>query len=468
MRKPVVGIGLVLLFLGLVLGAAYTLAGRAPGPTIEIVQPAGLIGTAGRLEVTVEAPGGRLSSLDIELVQNGRSFPLVSLASAPPGTLQQETATRVRVTRGVGKADLPALVSGPATLVVRASRPVFFGWRQRVSEATRAVEVRLEPPRLAVLSTHHFLNHGGAEFVVYRVTPPEAASGVLVGDVEYRGFPAAAMHLDGISLTDPSLKVAFFALLYDQDLETPVHLFARDAAGNTARLALDHRVFPRPFARTRIDLDDAFLERVVPEILSHVPDLVPAPHDRLQAYLAINGELRRRNAAQIAQLAARTAPEQLWRGAFAPHARAQVESRFADHRTYYYKGREVDAQVHLGYDLAVTANVPVRAANDGVVVFADYLGIYGQTVVVDHGLGVQSLYAHLSSIAVAPGMRVARGQVLGRSGRTGLAGGDHLHFTMLVGGHMVSPVEWWDAHWIEDRIARKLRDAAAFARAASP
>jgi murein DD-endopeptidase MepM/ murein hydrolase activator NlpD len=94
------------------------------------------------------------------------------------------------------------------------------------------------------------------------------------------------------------------------------------------------------------------------------------------------------------------------------------------------------------------------------VLFAEELGIYGNTVIIDHGMGVQSLYAHLSSIAVTAGAMVDKEQVLGRSGMTGMAGGDHLHFTMLVNGRMVNPVEWWDSHWIEDRILRKLRGAS--------
>ena len=115
----------------------------------------------------------------------------------------------------------------------------------------------------------------------------------------------------------------------------------------------------------------------------------------------------------------------------------------------------------------MTANVPVLAANAGKVVNADWLGIYGNCVIIDHGLGVQSLYGHLSSIDVKVGDMVTRGQTLGRSGQTGLAGGDHLHFTMLVGGHPVNPVEWWDAHWIQDRVDRKLKDAGAAAPVAA-
>ena len=103
--------------------------------------------------------------------------------------------------------------------------------------------------------------------------------------------------------------------------------------------------------------------------------------------------------------------------------------------------------------------MPIVAANNGKVVLADYLGIYGNCVILDHGLGVQSLYAHLSSIDVKPGDNVDKAQPLGRSGMTGLAGGDHLHFTMLVGGYPVNPVDWWSTQWMEDRVLRKIREA---------
>jgi len=135
---------------------------------------------------------------------------------------------------------------------------------------------------------------------------------------------------------------------------------------------------------------------------------------------------------------------------------AAVESSFADKRSYIYKGKKVDEQVHLGFDLAVTLHVSVPAANDGRVVWADNLGIYGNCVVVDHGYGLQSIYGHLSEIAVKPGDMVKKSQSLGKSGSTGLAGGDHLHFSMQVDGVQVNPIEWWDEHWIKDRILSKV------------
>ena len=129
---------------------------------------------------------------------------------------------------------------------------------------------------------------------------------------------------------------------------------------------------------------------------------------------------------------------------------------FADHRSYLYNDEIIDDQNHMGVDLASFANSPIEAANDGVVIFAQNLGIYGLTVVIDHGQGLASLYGHLSSFSVAQGSVVKKGDVIAYSGRTGLANGDHLHFSILVHGIFVNPLEWWDAHWIKNNITRKL------------
>src|SRR5439155_1513795 len=203
--------------------------------------------------------------------------------------------------------------------------------------------------------------------VVYRATPADITSGVRVGDVEYAGFPAAGAGATGAG---PDVKVAFFALLHDQDLRTPITAFVRDDAGNEAKASFVDNVFEKPFKKSRIELDDKFIDRVVPEILEHSPELkMPAPSegDMLPAFLKINGELRRINADEIAAFAAKTSPARLWEGPFIQLGNSQVEARFADARTYVYKGKDVDHQVHLGFDLAVTARTPVVAANAGTV-----------------------------------------------------------------------------------------------------
>jgi murein DD-endopeptidase MepM/ murein hydrolase activator NlpD len=288
--------------------------------------------------------------------------------------------------------------------------------------------------------------------VVYRVNPPDVDSGVRVGDREYRGFPAGG--------ADAALRVAFFALLWDQDLNTPMTIYARDTVGNEGSGSFDVRVFPKKFRASTINVDDRFLARVVPPILQNSPELgVGDPGDLLASYLAINRELRRMNNETISQLALGTSPEILWRGPFKQLINSAVEAGFADQRTYVYNGADVDRQVHLGFDLASTANAPVLAANRGRVVHAGWLGIYGNCVILDHGMGLQSLYAHLSSIGVNEGQLVESEAELGRSGATGLAGGDHLHFTMLLGGNAITPIDWWSRQWVQDRVLRKFAEA---------
>ena len=453
---------LVVAFVGLVVfvGGTYFVAGRRPGPSIEIANPARFVGASSPLDVVIDANGADVSSIRVEVEQAGTSTAILSRDT--PGTDQRvshDGPGRVRVTHVVGRDNVPGLVSGPARLIVTASRPVLFGLRHVESRTVRDVVVRLERPRVSVVSTHHYINQGGAEMVVYRVSPADVQSGVVVGSLEYPGHPASGMTVDGVALADPALRVAFFALLYDQGADTPIRLFARDEAGNAARADFDFRVFPKPAKQSRIELNDALFERVVPAILEGTTDVKPQG-SLLEKYLVINGELRRKNAETIASFATKTAPELLWKGeVFHPFTNSAVESAFADRRTYIYQGKEVDHQVHLGFDLASYANTPIVAANHGTVLFADELGIYGNCVIIDHGFGVQSLYAHLSSMSVQAGATVAKDQPIGRSGITGLAGGDHLHFTMLVNGRMVNPVEWWDSHWIQDRIVRKLREA---------
>jgi murein DD-endopeptidase MepM/ murein hydrolase activator NlpD len=153
-----------------------------------------------------------------------------------------------------------------------------------------------------------------------------------------------------------------------------------------------------------------------------------------------------------------------WQGIFSRLPNAANRARFADHRTYYYKGREIDRQVHLGIDLASVSNSPVPAGNTGVVVFAQHLGIYGKTVILDHGYGLFSMYSHLSQIAVQVGGRVSRGDKLGRTGSTGMAGGDHLHFSILINDTFVNPVEWWDRKWIQNNVTSKIEWAQSLAQ----
>ncbi|MDR1989124.1 MAG: M23 family metallopeptidase [Acidobacteriaceae bacterium] len=450
-------LGLLVLCL-VAVGGLWVAAGRGTPPALEITKPDRAVGQKADLEVVATSPAGTLTNLNIVLEQHGTETALFSLADPQEASVTDLGDGRTKVVRPIGKTAIPALQEGPATIVVSATRKSLLGLRTLSSRASRDVQVRLAPPAVAVLSTHHYINHGGAEMVIYRATPADVTSGVRVGDIEYPGFPAVGA---GITGGDPNLKVAFFALLHNQDLRTPIVAFARDDAGNEATASFIDNVFEKPFKKSQIPIDDRFLQRVVPDILAHSPEVSAPADDLLKGFLVANGEVRRLNAEKITQLTAATAPALLFKGPFIQLGNSKVEASFADDRTYVYEGKAIDRQTHLGFDLARTAHVEILAANDGKVLNASWLGIYGNCVIIDHGMGIASLYGHLSSIDVKVGDSVTRGQVIGRSGATGMAGGDHLHFTMLVHGQPVNPVEWWDSHWISDRIDRKLREAGA-------
>jgi murein DD-endopeptidase MepM/ murein hydrolase activator NlpD len=431
-------------------GVMYFMAGREAGPAITISSPEKFVGRATRFSITIDSPTA-ITGATFYFDQNGKPLPVADV--------KQEPADGKLVISGVVGRE--GAVNGPATLKVEAARSTFYGLRTVSSSESRDLTVRLDPPRVSVMSIHHFINLGGAEFVVLRATPEDVDAGIQVGDARYRAYPGSA-----VGLTDPALRVGFFVLRHDQDVNTRITAFARDAAGNEATTPVEHQPFVKKFVQSKIPVDQRFLDRVVPAIASNTPDLkvdTSSPEGLLKGFLEINGNLRKKNGDYIASLADKSQPRMLWTEAFAQMGNSQVESRFADRRTYYFENKEIDKQVHLGFDLASVQQAPIHAANAGVVVHADFLGIYGNCVIIDHGLGVQSLYAHLSSITVKPGDTVTKGQAIGRSGATGLAGGDHLHFTMLLQGVPVNPVEWWDQHWLQDRVLRKISDAGGAA-----
>jgi murein DD-endopeptidase MepM/ murein hydrolase activator NlpD len=305
-----------------------------------------------------------------------------------------------------------------------------------------------------VLSDLIYVEQGGSEAVVYRIGDGAVRDGVSSGDAFFPGYPLPG-GADGE-------RFALFAVPYDLADPSRVLLEVEDALGNRASTRFLDRFKERKPRVSSVQLSDSFLDKVVPEIVARSPEIAERD-SQLESYLAVNGELREINARQLRELAVESVPQFLWRRPFLQQPNTQVTDSFAAHRTYYYQDREVDQQDHLGYDLASVKRAPIEAANSGRVVLARYFGIYGNTVVLDHGYGLMTLYAHLSSIEVEPGQEVERGQVLGRSGETGLAGGDHLHFTVLLQGEPVDPVEWFDAKWIRDRLVRKLGSAFDFA-----
>jgi len=426
-------------------GALYVLVRMvfAPRPQIALAAPFDVVGRNAPLEVDVKDEHG-LRHVRVAVKQGEDELVVHEETFDPP-----RPAAQVRWSPAQDKK--LRLKEGPGRLTVSA-RNASWGnfFKGKTATLEKDFTARLVPPRLEVLTTQHYVNQAGCDMIVYRVTPPDAESGVVVGDYFFKGVPMPGAR-------QPGTFFSIFAFPYDVERGTPIRLRARDEARNESLANFSVRVFPKQFRTRTLALDDAFLRKVVPEIMSQTPGLQDQG-DLIENYLLINRELRKQNNQALAELASRSRPEFLWREPFQQLAGSQVEAAFADHRIYTYQGQEVDRQDHLGYDLATTAQAPITASNDGSVVKAEFFGIYGNTVVIDHGHGLLSLYGHLSSYDVKVGDQVRKGQTIGRSGATGLAGGDHLHFSMVLGPTQVNSTEWWDPHWLEDRIFVKLRE----------
>jgi murein DD-endopeptidase MepM/ murein hydrolase activator NlpD len=98
--------------------------------------------------------------------------------------------------------------------------------------------------------------------------------------------------------------------------------------------------------------------------------------------------------------------------------------------------------MHEGIDIACAAGTPNRAAAAGTVIYAGWMGGYGNLVVIDHGNGLSTAYGHASALAVSVGQTVSQGQTVSYVGATGHATGPHLHFEVRVNGTAVDPLAY--------------------------
>jgi hypothetical protein len=410
------------------------------------------IGRRTPIEVKIEDPQ-RVSKVKVEVVQGMDVKPVKEQDFTPRSAWAFGSQPPLAMTVDVGRETVQGLRSGEATVRVTAERAGSIFRQPDPVVAEVKLPVRLAPPTLQVQSTFHYVNQGGCEAVVYRVSEGALADGVQSGDWFFPGFVMPG--------NDKQVHFALFAVPYDMGDSSRVHLVAADDVGNRAEVSFIDKFTPRPIHTDTIQVDDPYMSRVVPEIMSQSSE-VADQGDLLKNYIEINRNLRKKQAQALKDLAGKSARQFLWTQPFQPWINSKITAAFADRRTYIYQGKPIDQEDHLGFDMAATEHAAITASNSGKVALARFFGIYGNAVIIDHGYGLMSLYGHMSSIGVKEGQDVQRGQEIGRSGKTGLAGGDHLHFTMLLQGLPVTPVEWWDPHWIQDRVARKLGAALPY------
>ena len=406
---------------------------RSSTPVVDLPVPVPSIGQATPITVHVSDPRG-VRKVTAFVEQNGARFSvweLTQTSSAPDSTWNFVAGVKTT----------PQLRDGKAKLIVEATSNDLLG---KTTHLERDVTVMTQPPTVSVDSEQHYLYLGMADLATFNVSGSWTAAGVRVGDQTFRSWPMPG--------GKPGL-FSLFAFAWNMPANTIPQVFASNGAGNDVTSPITVR-FPKKeqpkYTVHDMQVSDVFMQKVVGELDPN------GSGELVTRFVKINNEMRHANNKTLSDLRLKTADRFLFSQPFARQSHSQAEATFADVRNYMYQGKKIDQQVHLGYDLAVTQHVGVEASNDGRVVYAAPLGIYGNCIVVDHGYGLQTIYGHLSHIDVHEGDMVKRGQAMGQSGMTGMAGGDHIHFAMQLDGVQIDPKEWWDSHWIQDHVARRV------------
>lgn len=415
----------------------FLTVGESGNPVVEIGADAAVIGRQKALNVTFADSGRGLRHTEIVITQDSRPRVLSSIDYPEAGVRRKAVSVAV-------DASALKLHDGPATLTLTAIDHSL--WKNRTT-VVRPAQIDFLPPQIFQLNTQNHINPGGTCVVAYRLSEAVPRTGVMVGDQFYPGYP--------VTLAGKPGYVVYFPLPLDASPGVPqIRILAQDHAGNETVNGIPTLIMKRKFRSDKMVLSDGFLGQKMPEFQAAVPEL--RGKTPIETFVYVNTLLRADNLKTIQSACLKSEPRQLWQDTFLRMKNAAPMALFGDRRTYFYGGKPVGESLHIGVDLASLVHAPIEAANSGIVRFTGLLGIYGNAVIIDHGLGLSTLYAHMSGIQVKPDQTVKRGEVIGLSGATGLAGGDHLHFGVAIHGQFVDPREWWDPHWIADNVTKKL------------
>jgi len=315
------------------------------------------------------------------------------------------------------------------------------------------ITVDYKRPIVNVLSNSYSITQGGSALVVFQADDENLDQ--LYVEIEDKKFRVT-----------PYKKEGYYAAL----IAWPFHknnfhakIVAIDTAHNKRVVDIPYYLKNHKYKVSWIKARDNFIDGKITDLASSAPEYASI-HNRLDKLRAINETMRLKNEDLIHTLSQNSTPKLLknWKiNKFYPLKNGAKVASYGDERHYYYQSKEneVSQSYHVGYDLASTKMAPIIASNAGTVVYANENGIYGNMPMIDHGLGLYSLYGHCSQLLVKEGDKVKAGQVIAKTGVSGLALGDHLHFGLVVQGIEVRPIEWFDASWIRKNIDNVFKEA---------
>jgi murein DD-endopeptidase MepM/ murein hydrolase activator NlpD len=321
------------------------------------------------------------------------------------------------------------------------------------SEKTIDINVDYRKPNVNILANSYMIIQGGSALVVFQASDDNLDT--LYIEAGGNKFKA-----------QPYKKEGYYAALIAWPFDTKefkAKVVAIDKAKNKRAADIPFYLKNHKYKVSWIKASDKFIDGKITDLASNDPEYANID-DKLERFVAINETMRLKNEELIHSLSKVVSSEVLekWKVTkFYPLRNGQRVASYGDERHYYYKTKDnkVSHSFHVGYDLASTKMATIKTSNAGTVVYANENGIYGNMPMIDHGLGLYSLYGHCSQLLVNEGDEVSVGQAIAKTGVSGLALGDHLHFGLLVQGIEVRPVEWFDQSWIRKNIDNIFRDA---------
>jgi len=335
--------------------------------------------------------------------------------------------------------------------VTDASRWNYFKGNQ--SEKSISFKIDNKRPIVNIIANSYSITQGGSALVIFEAYDDDYLNDVyvLVGNKKF--------------IAEPYKKNGYFVALIAwpfRDNEFRADIIVKDRAGNSRSAEIPLYIKYKSYRTSWIKATDKFIDGKITDLAEQ--DEKYMKEDKLERLKAINETMRIENEAIIKKYTTKVSDKiiQNWNiKKFYPLKYGKKVANFGDDRHYYYtdKKHEISQSYHLGYDMASTQMAPIIASNSGKVVFADYNGIYGNMPIINHGLGLYTLYGHCSTLKIKEGDIIRVGQEIAKTGKTGLALGDHLHFGILVQGVEVRPIEWLDTKWIKDNIKKIFNDA---------
>ncbi|MFH1076337.1 MAG: M23 family metallopeptidase [Pseudomonadota bacterium] len=413
-------------------------------PKVEISPPIKTMGADSSFHIIVSDSKSGIKKIEVSIVTNQKTISVLS-ESFPSLTLLQGSNVHLK------EIDIPVkprelgLAEGKVRLKISAWDCALKGYYEgNHTDLEQDMIIDTRPPLITLLKKPSGVTQGGAGLLVYSSSEPIAQSGVQIATAFFPGYPG--------KFKKELIYMALFAIPYDYEPSenNRITLTAIDDGNNKTNLSVHIHVNRMKKTSDNIVLSDDFLNHKMSEF--QLETTAGKSASSLETFLVVNRDIRKQNDAIFREKCSLSKPDPLWEGVFLRLPNSAQKAGFAQARTYYYGNEQIDQQIHMGIDLASTENAPIPAANNGNVIFTDNLGIYGNIAIIDHGLGLFSAYSHMSSFTVKQGDEVKKGDIIGHTGTTGLAGGDHLHFAMLVHGAFVTPIEWWDPMWLKNNI----------------